>query len=339
MLRSVKSVARNLRRNAHRATGWIRLFHNYVYDFRRYLRFASPDRTLFRQENQRAMLVMLAHSIEKGLSLQDCRPGFGADKVRSLLAHLDTYLTEHGPDWATATAVQALREYVGFSQSKTQQAHLAEIVATLATVEPRAIGDKTSCKGGTTLISREAILQRSRIHVAEFLTSRHSVRTFDESVVDIALIQRAAELAQTCPSACNRQSGRIHIIPQSPLAERVLACQEGNRGFGHSASHILVITSDIREFLSIGERNQMWVDGGLFAMTLVFALHGLGLGTCFLNWSAPMDRDLKLREMLCIPPWENVITLLAVGHLPPSLRICVSQRRPAAEVVTVHPIC
>jgi hypothetical protein len=48
-----------------------------------------------------------------------------------------------------------------------------------------------------------------------------------------------------------------------------LSYQNGNSGFGHTVPALFVITSDMRIFEKSGERNQGWVDGGLFAMALV----------------------------------------------------------------------
>ena len=61
--------------------------------------------------------------------------------------------------------------------------------------------------------------------------------------------------------------------------QQVIAVQ-GNAGFGDRVPLVLVITSDLQTFFAPEERNQAWIDGGMFAMSLVHALHSLGLASC-----------------------------------------------------------
>ena len=82
----------------------------------------------------------------------------------------------------------------------------------------------------------------------------------------------------------------------------------------------------------MNERNQCWIDGGLFAMSLVLGLHAQGLGTCFLNWSKSSPRDRAMRALLKLPPEEVIIVLVAVGHLPDTLEVARSARPPLDSV-------
>lgn len=105
-----------------------------------------------------------------------------------------------------------------------------------------------------------------------------------------------------------------------------LRWQPGNRGFGHLASRALVVTVDLQAFSGPGERNQAWVDGGMFAMSLLYALHSLGYGACPLAWSQRSSFDRQARAALGIPPNEVIIMMIAVGTLPERFRVAVSQR-------------
>jgi nitroreductase len=114
--------------------------------------------------------------------------------------------------------------------------------------------------------------------------------------------------------------------------QAALSHQNGNRGFGYRAQGVLVITSDLRAFVNAGERNQCWVDGGLFAMSVVYALHSLGLGCCMLNWSMEAAADRAMRKEMGIPDSEAVITMTAVGHLKERFKVARSHRRPLHEI-------
>lgn len=332
LLRAVRTLRKLIARMRNKRA----LRKNYAYDYRRFCRFGSADRSLPLPQQQQAFLVMLAHSLEKGLALPAPKPGFGQDKLRMLLDRLETYIRQYGGDWASQTSIEAIEAYIAFHAGTPIATTLEPIVARVAALRTASRNWQPCVGGGTKPIQHTACFDPTTFSIERFLQSRHSVRNFHSDVVPREVVQQAISLAQTAPSVCNRQAGRVHVIPRSPLANHVLALQDGNRGFGDTASHILIITVDLRCFLSIGERNQMWIDGGLFAMTLVHAFHGLGVGTCFLNWSADMLRDRQLRQRLPLPEWENVITMLAIGYVTEGAQACISQRRPLEEVLRYH---
>ena len=113
----------------------------------------------------------------------------------------------------------------------------------------------------------------------------------------------------------------------------VLAIQMGSSGFGHLASSVIVVTSDLRCFFRNGEQKQPFVDGGIFLMSLILAFHSLGIGSCALNWSVDRQQDTALREFIGLPDHEVVIALLAVGMLSEEYEVAESRRRPVSEII------
>jgi nitroreductase len=186
--------------------------------------------------------------------------------------------------------------------------------------------------GGTFEVTREEVHSAARIDLLAFFGKRYSVRHFDPAPVDPALIHRAVGMAQKAPSVCNRQSGRVHVLVSDVKKTQALRYQNGNRGF-EVIPVVLVITSDLRCFLEPSERYQAWIDGGLFAMSLNYALHSLGLGACMLNWSVDAPTDAAMRAANAIPEHESIIMMMAVGHLPERFRVAQSPRRPIDEVL------
>ena len=190
-------------------------------------------------------------------------------------------------------------------------------------------------EGGTVLVERARIHAAARLDLADFFARRHSIRQFSAEPVAAVLVAQAVAMAQKTPSVCNRESGMVHAAFEPGIKERLLALQNGNRGFGDQAGCVLVVTSRLDTFLSVGERYQGWIDGGMFAMSLVYALHSLGLGSCCLNWSVEPEADIALRRVGGIPDDQLVIMLLAVGHLPERLRVAQSPRRPLDDVLKI----
>ncbi len=187
--------------------------------------------------------------------------------------------------------------------------------------------------GGTHDIRREQVLAHARRDLAPFFASRHSIRQFAPDPVPRALIEQAVVMAQKTPSVCNRQTSRVYAFDDPIERRQVLACQRGNAGFGHEIQVALVVTSDIEAFFTVGERNQCWVDGGMFAMSLVYALHSLGLGTICLNWSVEYPLDRRLHTVAGIPASQAVIMMIGVGFLPERLRVTQSPRKALDEVL------
>ncbi|MEJ1194031.1 nitroreductase family protein [Pseudarthrobacter sp. CCNWLW207] len=168
----------------------------------------------------------------------------------------------------------------------------------------------------------------------EFFTTRRSVRNFDPArSVAKEQLALATTWALNTPSVCNRQAGRVYYFTEQSDVERVLRLQNGNAGFRSSVSAVAVVTVDSRLFTGATERNQRWVDGGLFAMTLVWALHGVGLQTCMLNWSATNKSSQRLRRETGIDGHEDIVVLIAVGHADQGHRVARSERRGLEQVM------
>lgn len=277
-----------------------------------------------------ARLIKAYHRVEKGLALPVPRPGFGRDAVTEVLGCVDEYTRRFGSNHSTRRALNTLQEYISFNHSVGADiGWMGTRLEELAKLQ----GEGGEGEGGTLLTSRASIHAAACIDLESFFAQRYSVRQFSTEIVAPHLIERAVLMAKKTPSVCNRESGSVFVATDSARKHALLALQNGNSGFGDSADRILVITSRLDSFLSVGERNQCWIDGGLFAMSLIYALHSLGLGSCCLNWSVEPAQDRALKAAAGIPEDHVVIMLLAVGHLPEQLRVAQSPRRPLSEVL------
>src|SRR5690606_10197493 len=122
-------------------------------------------------------------------------------------------------------------------------------------------------------LSRAEVLAEGKRDLRGFFASRHSIRSFDNDRIERSLIEEAVRMALFTPSACNRQPWRVYVVDDHKLLREVLNLQGGNRGFGDTVPCVLVVTGDLSATLHVGERYQPWLDGGMFAMSLVYAFH------------------------------------------------------------------
>lgn len=95
---------------------------------------------------------------------------------------------------------------------------------------------------------------------------------------------------------------------------------------------VIIVTSDLRYFTGTVERYQSWIDGGMFSMLLLLALHAKGLGAVALNWSVTNERDSALHEAMSLPEYERVIMLIGCGYPSPDGLVPVSKRRSPEKI-------
>ena len=169
----------------------------------------------------------------------------------------------------------------------------------------------------------------------EFSASRHSVRHFN-GPVSLEQIEQAVSLARNAPSACNRQHARVHCICDKEIREKVLSLQNGNRGFGHLADKLLIITADLHDIRWEEERNDLYTNAGIFLMNLCYALHANKVAHCLLNWSVSPLQDIRLRQLVSIPDHETVVCILACGDCPEQFSLAASPRKPVSKILTIH---
>jgi len=265
------------------------------------------------------------HSVERGLALPEPQLGFGAQNIAYLVEAIEEYIRRFGVDSSLNPAAGALDAYLAFNKNNNvDPPNRAAIESVLHKLKP--IRSKEG-DGGTIEILRDSICSATANVTAEFFLRRYSIRQFSDEEVSTDDIDGAIVMAQKSPAVCNRQECRVYVVHDKKLMLKMLAIQ-GSQGFNHQVNKLLVVTNRLTAFYGMGERNQCWIDGGMFAMSLVLGLHSKGLGTCCLNWSKSAPPDRAMRRLLKLPASEVIIMLIAVGHIPAKLSVARSLRQP-----------
>jgi len=314
----------------------LRLLRQSWYDFRRYQRHGMTFQRTPRRAHVLAHISIAAHEVERMLALPDFALGRGQRHVIGLCRMLESYLNAgHEPRRPEVLAA------LGALASYRERHHIAgfpldEVDSSIDRTLSRffTLGVKEG-NGGVEHATADSLVRHSTVG-ARFLQTRHSTRQFSHAPIDPEQIAAAVSLAQRAPSVCNRQAGRVHIFNETEKARAVLAHQVGNGGFGHQVPAVAVVTTDLRCFSGAKERNQSFIDGGLFAMCFLLGLHAQGLAACPLNWSVYWNRDQALRRTAGIPDHENIIMLVAFGHYPDHFTYAKSTRLRTSDVATFH---
>lgn len=288
----------------------LRVQREFRADAKRFSSYACFDERISQSMTPTALEALTIkdyHRIEKGLSLPIPKRPFGTAVSQRLDAALPMLLPGTDIEQSARTARDALRRW-------NDDGVIDDEVSPLVDHTPSsfAYGD-----------------------VERFFTSRHSVREFDpERPVSQEDLLLATSLAGRSPSVCNRQATRVRFAVNDVSKNTLLSFQNGNSGFGFIPV-VALITSDVRLFTGADERNQAWIDGGIFAQSLVLALHGLGLASCMLNMSLSNSAADSLRTAMSIGAHELLITQVAIGYPSRVHRRARSPRRAIREIASI----
>jgi nitroreductase len=307
----------------------IRLFLEMVYDFRRLIDNLGAIDIEKDREKFYANILISIHSIEKGLSLPEPRAGFGKLKILNVLTLMRSYKEYYGYDNLFDLAKPIFEAYISFSGEKTDP----EIVNSYNDLF-KYFSSELSCLGGTMQVSKIDIFKYSKVDFATFCAKRFSVRDFSELLVDLDLIIEAVRIASKSPSACNRQPWHVYAFRDIIIKRELLEWQLGNKGFGNTINTALLITCNLKSYF-INESHQAYVDGGLYAMTLMYALHSLGLGTIPLTVAMMSSKTKILYSKFGVKNNEVPVVLIGVGHLKDKFKVAISERFDYNEYLTI----
>lgn len=270
------------------------------------------------------------HVLEKTVSMPDFRPKSGKDILSRLIVLLRQWESEGGAiDSVHYLAAQdAIQEYF--------ECHI-KIGVDVSDLIPDRLYKKSTNGSATGGSKPPVVVAPEELAIFDKVAlSRHSVRAFNpERIPSRSIISDAIRIAISAPSVCNRQTWRVHFY-EGNAAQEVLALQNGNRGFGHLIPTVAVITIDMRYFSGGGERYQPWIEGGIFSMNFMLALHARGIATVALNWSRLTRDDLKMHVVANIPAHERVVMLIGMGYTREGHAVPYSQRNTVNSFMTWH---
>lgn len=248
--------------------------------------------------------------------------GFGEQAIERINSNLKNLLLVTNDSSAIDYAGSVIREYVDLHREY-------DLPESIKIMVDEIISDtsKSNMEVGTLDLRKEELIRAAGESFDSLVNSRHSVRQYSSEKVNPKLLESSALMASKTPSVCNRQAFKVRFYTDKEKVNELLKHQNGNKSFRNEIPVLSVVSVDLRFFEGAGERNQAYIDGGLFAMSLVYGLHFNGLGTCFLNWSVKHDVDRRFRNASLIPDNEVIITLLSVGNMKDEFKVATSPRK------------
>ncbi len=309
----------------------ILLLSSYFYDFNRYINYSGTTK----QDNNKKLIGKIIahyHVIEKGLSFEEMRPLFGLTVIQNLVALLSEYMIS-GYDKNDFHFITACSVLVKYRNSHLTNEENLKIIDAFINEEIKKYANFDL--GGSKTVRKSDILDCINIDYESFFNSRHSIREFSNENVDSIHIMKAFEIAKKYPSVCNRQAVRLYLVEDKEIIANYLSFQNGTRGFGEKIDKLIIVTSDLSVFENANERNQAYIDGGIYLMGLLLALHSVGLGSVALNWSKYKSEDKKFRKSSRIKDCEVIISFVGVGSLKENMTVPKSERSKIEDILTV----
>lgn len=283
-----------------------------------------------------AELIFQYHKIEKGLCMPPPRRFFGVEPAKKTVELIREWEVRGGALDAPAYlgAIEAMRAYAG---SLVDCPPPKDVAAWMTPMLDRFMGAHQAVTHElSTPMKAAPIIEQSAAVLDALMKARRSVRHYMDRPVSLDLIERCVALAQLSPSACNRQPWGVHLYTDADQIKALLKLQNGNSGFGHQLKSLLIITSDRKSFFDASERNEPYVDGGLFSMSLILALQSEGISSCCLNWCVDDERDREAHRLGRIDDGEAIIMYLAVGYADDAANVPRSARKLPSAVLHKH---
>lgn len=275
-----------------------------------------------------ASLLVVSHVLEKGITMPERHLGFGVERVRDIIKRCNDVIDKWGSDSIELQAALAdLKQYYdihveeGYKLPKDISEGINKLLPNLTINDSNCFSTTNNQYFGPTT------------DFFEFAESRHSVRWFSNTPVDDNKLMAAIRLAQTAPSACNRQATRVKIISSAKGKELCQSLQNGNRGFGDRADKWILITTELSDWTHIDAISAGYIDAGIFTMNLLYALHYYGIAACTLNAYLKTEDRIKLQTGLGYPASELPVLFIIIGNPAENFMVPRSRRLNLDDII------
>jgi len=289
-------------------------FKDVYFDTFYYFRYSTLRARKKNNENLSARILAHVHSIERAFSLKNTRKVFGKDLVnnlKQLIADIDCKDRYEFETRVYKSAINGHNMHHGLLEDfyHTNWAPIKRY--------------------------KHLFFNRKSSYI-EVVKSRRSIRNFSKKrVMETSLLQAIALAKDTSPSVCNRQAWKVFILKNRKIIEQVLEIQNGNSGI-ENIQNIIIVCSTITSFFDSSERNQPYIDGGIFLMSLLNSLHYKNIASCPLNWSVNKSKDFALKRILNIDNSIIIVSLIAIGgYGKDQVNVASSYRKPLKKILNI----
>lgn len=296
---------------------------------------ALIELSISRKQNAPSRILLLCHSLEKGMSNPTPRQGFGVPKARTLIDEMVEWRAREGDpvtrsfEWMEAAAI--LNSYLAMPTNKDATA-VRELASRFAAEVGSVARPAQLLPAGVQVLPSPELPPKAMDAFRAFLGSRHSVRYFSDEPVAEATILDAIEMAGLSPSACNRQPTRVYYSTSPELNAQIGNLVPGNAPSRGHIPNYLVLTYD-RRFFEPYETYQWHINAGIFAGYLSLSLHAHRVGSCMYQWPVASRSEREMSRLLGIRnKSESIALVIGCGHYLEANFCTLAARRPVSDL-------
>ena len=162
--------------------------------------------------------------------------------------------------------------------------------------------------------------------VQSAITSRRSVRAYQNKPIEDEKLKLVLEAARLAPSARNRQEWKFIVVKDLETRKKIAAAS-GNREFIVEAPVLIAALATEAEYVMSCGQLAGTVDTSIALSFVVLQAQELGLGTVWLGaFSEP-----QVKEILGIPKHVRVIALTPLGY--PAEQPDAKPRKSVGEII------
>lgn len=162
----------------------------------------------------------------------------------------------------------------------------------------------------------------------EILHRRQSVRVFQDTLIEPAVLTEIAQAGRLAPSAKNGQEwGFVAVTDPQLRASMVEACR--GQTFVRGAAAILVVYHTSSRLMSCGQ-SVASVDASIALTCMMLKATELGLGSC---WLGAFSNDM-VKDLLKLPEEATVVAVMPLGY--PAEEPSRKPRKDLAEIFEIR---
>lgn len=308
------------------------LFKNNLIDTIEYYKYSTISGIKTYNQTE-AIIILQYHAIEKGFLHENFKFRFGKDRINSLI-HL---LKSNNIDELKRDRTQLQSSYIALCKYyEKHKENLVDISDYYS--ENDYLHFRSLIKVNEEIVktnSKKDYFENIHKDFYFFAPSRKSIRKFSGEIIPIETIYKVIELAKSAPSVCNRQPAKVYLIQNKNIIDSIFRIQGGLTGYTENVMQLIVLSSDRNYFYSVGERNQLYIDGGIFLMNLLYSLHYYGIGACPAHWAMTNLEDAKIQRIINLKKSEKVICIISIGVPSEPITTTLSKRRNISEILEI----
>jgi len=273
-------------------------------------------------------MLLYAHSLEKGMGIQNARKGYGKEKALALVNILKDYSSHYNTDtFPFLESIAVLDKYIELM--KEQNESIEQVIRIRNTIDSYdAITNY--CKSGYDHLSYDYLNTVDASMFESVLSSRHSIRHYSKDVITEDELLKVVKLANMAPSACNRQPTKIYYTKTQDNAKEFEKMIDGSHGFQGEVPYYLLVTTD-RSYFGTDEYLQWYTNGGIYLGFLTLAFHACGMGSIILQWKYAQECESKVKSIFGIKETEAIVAIMGFGKYPKNGTKCILAQRKRPE--------